>query len=92
MIEIANNHNKEVIICEKPTEKHKLLKWKTILTKITKELYKMIVYLAATQSMITKEKIKPIMKITTFQNLVNRVHKNMMNLGNVILTKFLIEV
>ena len=92
MIEIANHHDMEVIIYEKPTEKHELLNWQNNLAKISKDLYNMILYLVATQSVITREKIKPIMKITTFQNLVNITYQNMMNLGKVILTKFPIEV
>ena len=75
MIEIANHHDMEVIIYEKPTEKHELLNWQNNLAKISKDLYNMILYLVATQSVITREKIKPIMNITTFQNLVNRIYK-----------------
>ena len=92
MIEIENHHDMEVIIYEKPTEKHELLNWQSNLAKISKDLYNMILYLVATQSVITREKIKPIMNITTFQNLVNITYQNMMNLGKVILTNFPIEV
>ena len=77
-----------MIIYKRPIENNELLKWKTDLTNISKQVYDMIIALAVTKNVITKKKIKPIMKVTIFQNLVSGVYKDMTNFGAVILTKF----